>query len=108
MPVSVSNLRDQKLALLLWYLDLNQDSKAALLFGRLRCKGKEVILDRGEALPPLPLSPLLLRNVQEVPDDLKDLMGDASYFLQITANDIPQPEPEEDFEAFLPNYYQAG
>lgn len=108
MPTSISTLRNQKLALLLWYLDPNQESRAVLVTGTLRCEGRAVTLERGDGVPPLPLPALMLRQVQPVPEELRELVAGAGYCMQLTLADIPWPRPEEDFHAWLPNYYRAG
>lgn len=101
MQVSISELNGQNLALLLWYLDENQDQRAVLLYGKLELEGSLALLTRGEYFSPLRFSRKLLSKVRRVPDDMRDIFRQCNFCLQLTPGDLPFRKPEENYSAML-------
>lgn len=89
------------IALLLWFLDENMDTRAGILTGILKREGDSFILDRGPLLPMLHLPPSLLLRMRIVPDEARDIFKNVQLYIPATLKDFPRPEQEENFEKYL-------
>ena len=97
MMIPISDLHGKSLALLIWYINENMDSTAAIVSGTAEIRGAKMSLVRGSFLPKMQVPGRLLTRVKSVPAEAKDIFGDAEYFLELTINDLPNANQKEKF-----------
>lgn len=82
MNVALPDLYGKKLALLLWFVDENMDTTAAVVSGIAFQSEGHLCLHRGSILAPVRLPLHLVWRATLVPVEVADILGDADYVIQ--------------------------
>lgn len=85
----VSELNGQQLAILLWFVNENWESSAAIIGGILENKDGFLRLNRSGGLAPVQIPWKLVPEIKPVPDDARDIFGPANCWLEMTIRDLP-------------------
>jgi hypothetical protein len=88
MLKALTDLYGKKIALLLWFLDENQETSAVIVRGTAYFQDGSLHLHRGATLPPLAIPLKLVWRAQPVPNDYHEILGDVAYCIQGTPADL--------------------
>lgn len=88
MSLELTDLYGKKIALLLWFLNENQDFTAVVVSGKGFQHNGNFGLHRGPLLPPISIPLDLLWRAQLVPEHLRDILSGAEYCLEGTIAEL--------------------
>lgn len=96
MNIALSDLYGKKIALLIWYMTEDQETRAAIVTGVAFLHQGQLSLHRGHILPPLTVPLAMVWRARLVPDDLKDILQMADYCIQGTVTEFELVRKKED------------
>ncbi|MEM7036680.1 MAG: hypothetical protein AAF570_06845 [Bacteroidota bacterium] len=99
MNIALSDLYGKKLALLIWYMNEDNEASAAIVSGIAFQHNGHLSIHRGNILPPTAVPLHLIWRARPVPEDLKDIVRDADYCIQATIGELGMVESLHDKSA---------
>jgi hypothetical protein len=88
MLKALTDLYGKKIALLLFFLDENQDTSAVIVRGTAYFQDGSLRLHRGATLPPLAIPLKLVWRAKAVPPEYHEILGDVDYCIQGTPSEL--------------------
>jgi hypothetical protein len=85
---ALTDLYGKKIALLLWFIDENQETSAVVLRGTAYFQDGALRLHRGSSVPPLPIPLKLVWRAKIVPAEYQEILGDVDYCIQGTPTEL--------------------
>lgn len=88
MLKALTDLYGKKIALLLIFLDENQETAAVIVRGTAYFQDGSLRLHRGAMLPPLAIPLKLVWRAKPVPPEYHEILGDVDFVIQGTPSEL--------------------